>query len=109
MDAINDWVIAYKDEAQALPADYAGLASADSAVGDGVPMAPLGGVEMYFDDHFVTSEFIVKADIEGFRHLLWEEGRTLALRSWNGEAPSGVVGISFHGCRQYDELSAVFG
>ncbi|MBN1437435.1 MAG: hypothetical protein JW936_10205 [Sedimentisphaerales bacterium] len=91
MDTVSNWVISYTDEVQAYASDYAGLASADSATGDGIAMGPLGGVDLNFADDFATSEFIVNADIEGFRHLLWEETLELALRSWNGDAPSASL------------------
>ncbi|MEX1231998.1 MAG: hypothetical protein WEB58_17270 [Planctomycetaceae bacterium] len=97
MDDINSRILAWTKEVQALPADYGGLPSADVGIGDGLEIAPFEDGHLDFKDSFDTSQFIEDADIDGFRHLLWDESRTLALRSWNGEAPRSLLTYRFAG------------
>lgn len=97
MDEINTRILAWTQEVQSLPADYSGLPSADVTVGDGLEIAPSDQGTLDFVDAFATSQFIEDADIEGFRHLLWDNSRTLALRSGNGEKPQSSLTYRFAG------------
>lgn len=97
MDEINARVLKWTHEVQSLPADYAGLPSADLATGDGLEIAPSEDGGLKFTDSFSTSQFVEDADIAGFRHLLWDDSFALGLRSWNGEAPAASLTYRFAG------------
>ncbi|MDA0835643.1 MAG: hypothetical protein O2955_14435 [Planctomycetota bacterium] len=97
MDEINARILAWTKEAQSLPADYAGLPRANVGIGDGLEIAPFEDGSLVFHDGFDTSQFIEDADLEGFQNLLWDESRTLALRSGNGEPPRSSLTYRFDG------------
>ncbi|MDA0835767.1 MAG: hypothetical protein O2955_14825 [Planctomycetota bacterium] len=97
MDDINARILAWGKEVQSLPVDYTGLPSADISRGDGLEIAPFEEGQLLFNDSFDTSQFIEDADIEGFRHLLWDDSRTLALRSGNGTPPRSSLTYRFAG------------
>lgn len=106
IDAISARVLEWTKEVQSLPADFAGLPSADVSRGDGLEIAPFEGGRLVFADSFDTSQFIEDADIEGFRHLLWERSRRVAVRSWNGEKPGATLTYRFAGDFPADDIEA---
>jgi len=105
MEKVNQRVLDWIKEVRSLPVDYDGLSSADLSEGDGIILEPTEtGGEFKFCDSFDTSEFILNADISGFRDLLWEESRTLAVRSFNGRSPQASLTYRF----TFDKFAAKY-
>jgi len=97
MGEINKRILDWVKEVQGLPADYDGLPSADIGQGDGLEIGPNDKGLLIFVDDFASSQFVEDADVEGFRDLLWEPDRMLALRSWNGRKPQAALTYRFEG------------
>ncbi|MCA9117708.1 MAG: hypothetical protein KDA79_21705 [Planctomycetaceae bacterium] len=97
MDRINQRVLDWTQEAGKLPADYAGLPSADHSIGDGLEIAPHEEGRLLYRDAFDSSQFIEDADIAGFRSLLWGSDGTLALRSRKEQQPRASLTWRFAG------------
>lgn len=106
MDQVNAQILDWVQEVRRLPADFDGLPSADRSPGDALEIAPIGDRQLRYYDSFNTSQFIIDADIDGFRDLLWEQERSLAVRSWQGRKPKASLTYRFVGDFPADDIEA---
>ncbi len=97
MDQVNDRVLDWVEEVQQLPPDYNGLPSADHSTGDRLEIAPFEEGRLRYHDSFASSQFILDADVDGFRDLLWQSSQSLAVRSWNRREPEASLTYRFEG------------
>ncbi len=84
MGKINRVILSWIREVRSYPEDYDGLDSADCSEGRVLEIGPTDrNGNFIYRDSLDTSQFILDADIRGFRNILWERARRLAIRSWN--------------------------
>ncbi len=91
MGKINKVILDWVKEVRGYPKDYQGLDSADYSKGGVLEIGPTDDKGNFvYEDSFDTSRFILDATISGFRNILWEKSRTLAIRSWNKKVTPAV-------------------
>ena len=83
IDRLNQWVWQYLERVKQVPADYAGLPSADRAEGQVREIGPIEGDELVYSDDFSTERIVDEAWMTGFRDLVMD-GQTLSARGFGG-------------------------
>jgi len=95
-DKINQSVWDYIAQTRSLPADYAGLPSADLADGSVIELGPNRDGRFVYRDDFSSERCIDEASMTGFRDLLMD-GKTLSARGFRGRPVVATLLYHFDG------------
>ncbi len=96
IDKINHWVWDYIKRVRSLPADYAGLSSADDGEGDILEIGPNAERKFVYTDDFSSSKCVDEATMTGFRDFVLD-GKRLAARGFGGRPTDAALIYHFTG------------
>ncbi|MEZ6047395.1 MAG: hypothetical protein R3C11_17790 [Planctomycetaceae bacterium] len=96
IDRVNHWVWDYIKRVRELPADFAGLESADYSQGDLQEIGPTYDDRMVYYDGFSDEKCIDDATISGFRQLILD-GKQLGVRGSDDHSIDSSLEYHFKG------------